>query len=74
MDIRKKTCLIIKKGPEFLVGTICFSTELRWSRSPWDAWSTRSWQQAEAVAGKVGGTVMLFNPVAKQIREARRPS
>ena len=73
MDIREKTCLIIKKGNEFLVGTICFSTDLRWSISPWDAWATRIWQQAEAVAGKVGGTVMLFNPVEKQIREACWP-
>lgn len=73
MDIREATVLIIRKGNEFLVGTICFSTDLRWSISPWDAWATRERRQAETVAGKVGGTVMLFNPVAKQIREACWP-
>lgn len=29
MDIRTKTVLIIKRGDEYLVGTICFSTDLR---------------------------------------------
>lgn len=70
MDIRQATVLIVSKGNEFLVGTICFSTDLRWSISPWDAWTTRIRQQAEAVAKIVGGTVMLFNPIAKQLREA----
>ena len=71
MDIRTKTCLIIKKGCEYLVGTICFSTDLRWSRSPWDAWSTRTPEQAEAVAGKVDGTLRLFNPITGEEREYR---
>ena len=71
MDIREKTVLIIRKDNEFLVGTICFSHDLRWSISAWDAWATRNRTQAEAVARKVGGTVMLFNPIAKQLREAR---
>lgn len=71
MDIRKKTVLIIKKGGEYLVGTILYSTDLRWSASPWDAWATRTREFAEAVAEKVGGTVMLFNPIVGQVREAR---
>ena len=71
MNIKEKTVLIVKKGNEFLVGKVCFSNELRWSISPWDAWMTRKRKEAEAVAGKVGGKLMLFNPVAKQIREAR---
>ena len=41
MDIRGETALIIRKDGEFLVGRIIFSNELRWSRSPWDAWRTR---------------------------------
>ena len=69
MNIREKTCLIIKRGCEYRVGTICFSTDLRWSRSPWDAWSTRKPEQAEAVAGKVGGILMLFNPITGDERE-----
>lgn len=68
MDIRKRTGIIIQKDGLFLVGTIIYSTELRWSRSPWDAWITRDRGKAERVAGKVGGTRMLFNPVAGQIR------
>ena len=71
MDIREKTVLIIKKGGEYLVGTILCSTDLRWSLSPWDAWATRTRENAEAVAEKVDGTVMLFNPIVGQIREAK---
>lgn len=69
MDIRKLTCLIIKKGSEFLVGTICFSTELRWSIYASDAWRTRDRQIAEMVARKVGGVIMLYNPVINETRE-----
>lgn len=68
MDIRKQTGIIIKREGMYLVGRIIYSTELRWSRSPWDAWITRDRGKAERVAGKVGGTKMLFNPVAGQIR------
>lgn len=70
MDIRTKTCLVIKRGPDFLVGTILDSTELRWSRSAWDAWSTRDRAKAEKVARATGGDLWLFNPVAGQLREA----
>ena len=38
MDIREHTCLVIRRGPEYLVGTILYSTDLRWSRNVWDAW------------------------------------
>lgn len=71
MDVREKTMLIIKRGDEYLVGVICFSTELRWSKSKFDAWTTRRREDAERVASVVGGTVMLFNPIVNQEREAR---
>ena len=71
MDIRKKTCLIIRKGNEFLVGYQLWSDELRWSISPWDAWRTRIRANAKSAAEKAGGEIMLFNPVAGQIREYR---
>lgn len=71
MNIRKKTVLIIQRESEYLVGRIIGSMDLRWSRSPYDAWSTRSREDAEKVAGLVGGKLMLFNPVAKQIRAAK---
>lgn len=72
MDIRKSTVLIIKRGAEFLVGRIPYSTELRWSGSPYDAWSTRVREQAEAVARVTGGDLWLWNPVAGQLREVRK--
>ena len=68
MDIRKQTCLIIKKENEFLVGTVCFSTELRWSIYASDAWRTRDKQIAQMVAQKVGGVLMLYNPVINETR------
>ena len=71
MDIRRMTGLIVQRGADYLVGTILYSTDLRWSGSPWDAWITRDREQARRVAERVGGELMLFNPVAGQIREAR---
>lgn len=68
MDIRRKTCIIIRKDGEFLVGTILFSTDLRWSTSPYDAWSTRRKEDAERVARAVGGEMVLFNPIVKQMK------
>ena len=71
MDIRGETALIIRKDGEFLVGKIIFSNELRWSRSPWDAWKTRIRANARSIAEKTGGEIMLFNPGAGQLREAK---
>ena len=70
MNIREETRLIIKRGPEYLVGKILYTTEYRWSTCPWDAWGTRSREKAEKVAHRVGGDLWLFNPVAGQLREA----
>lgn len=67
-EIRKQTCLIIRKNGEYLVGTILYSTDLRWSRSPYDAWSTREKADAERVAQTVGGELVLFNPIARQMK------
>lgn len=69
MDIRRKTCIIIRKDGAFLVGTILFSTDLRWSTSPYDAWMTRKREDAERVAGAVGGEMVLFNPIVKQMKK-----
>lgn len=67
-DIREKTCLIIRKNGEYLVGKILWSTDLRWSYSPHDAWRTRNREKAETIARATGGIVMLFNPVVNQLR------
>ncbi len=68
MDIRLLTALIIRKDGMYLVGKKLWSDELRWSDSPWDAWKTRIRAKARSVQEKVGGEIMLWNPVAGQIR------
>lgn len=70
-EIRKATAIIIKRGAEFLVGRIPYSTELRWSRSPYDAWRTRSRESAKKVARLTGGDQWLFNPIVGQLREVK---
>ena len=65
-DIRRKTCIIIRKNGEYLVGYIVFTDELRWSDSPYDAWKTRNKEKAAEVARKVGGVMVLFNPIVNQ--------
>ena len=72
MNIRKATRVIIRRGPVFLVGTILYSRDLRWSASPWDAWGTRDMEKAERIARKTGGDLWLFNPVSGQLREVVR--
>ena len=67
-EIRKATCLIIRKNSEYLVGTVMYSTDLRWSSSPYDAWKTRDRDKAEDIARKSGGIVMLWNPVVRQMK------
>lgn len=67
-NIRKQTRLIIRKNGEYLVGAILYGTDLRWSRSPYDAWGTRDRDKAEEYARRAGGIVMLWNPVVRQMR------
>ena len=68
VDVRRKTCLIIRRRNEFLVGRILFSSELRWSISPYDAWRTRENDSAKKLARVVGGDLYLFNPAIGEIR------
>ena len=70
VDIRNYTSLIVGRGNEFLVGCIMGSTEIRWSICAWDAWRTRIWEDARKVAQKVGGEIMMFNPVTGELRKA----
>ena len=71
MNIRMLTQVIVKKGNEFLVGTVMGGTDLKWSASAWDAWYTRDIRKAQRVARAIGGELWLFNPVAGQLREVR---
>ena len=67
-DIRRATCVIIRRNHEYLVGTIMYSTDLRWSISPYDAWQTRDIEKARKIARVTGGTMMLWNPVVRQMK------
>lgn len=70
MDIRLKTALVIRKDGKYLVGKVIYSNEMKWSDSPWDAWQTRVRAKARSIQEKVGGDIMLFNPITGQIRKA----
>ena len=67
-DIRRKTCIVIRKNGDYLVGRIVFSDEVRWSGSPYDAWKTRNMEAAREVARATGGIMVLFNPIVNQMK------
>ncbi len=68
MDIRRETCIIIRKDGSYLQGKKWLSDELQWTWSAYDAWRTRRKDDAERVAGAVGGEMVLFNPIVNQKR------
>lgn len=63
-----KTCLVVRRGREYLVGVSQITGELNWSQYLYDAWRTRDRAAAGKVAGRVGGVVYLFNPIAADVR------
>ena len=67
-DIRRKTCIVIRKNGEYLVGYVIYTEELRWSTSPYDAWKTRDKEKAMDVARRTGGITVLFNPIVGQLK------
>lgn len=69
MDIRKKTCLVVKKGRLYLVGYNQWMGQLNWSQNVYDAWRTRDRMAARMVQQQVDGILCLFNPPAGQIIE-----
>jgi hypothetical protein len=71
-DIRLKTVVIIEKDHEYLIGRCVVTGVLRWSNSPYDAFGSRSIDKAMRVAWKVGGNIMLFNPIVGQIKSLKR--
>ena len=62
-SLRKETCIIIRKHGEYLVGSILYAEDMRWSGSPYDAWRTRDRDEARDVARETGGVMVLFNPI-----------
>lgn len=67
-DIRLYTGLVIRKGNEYLVGVQAGTGLLRWSISPWDAWSTRIRANARTIAERTESDIYLFNPIVGQVR------
>ena len=67
-DIRKKTCIVIRKNGEYLGGKVYGMNELRWYDSPYSAWKTRDKDKAKRVANATGGIMVLFNPIVNQER------
>lgn len=65
--LRRQTCLIIENQGKYLIGFNGFA--LRWTESYSDAWRTRDIEEAKKVVRRFGGTIMLFNPVARQLRK-----
>jgi len=65
-DIRKKTCVIIRKNGRYLVGHVMGTDLLRWSESIYEAWRTRDPAKAKEIARKTGGVMVLFNQIVGQ--------
>lgn len=63
MDTKDQTFLIIRKNRLFLQGTEWITGETLWSQYTYNAWKTKDRKQAEEVARKVGGVMVVFNPV-----------
>ena len=70
--LRRETCIIIRKDGDYLVGTILYSRDLRWSYSAFDAWRTRDREAARRVARVVGGVLVLFNPIIGKTGEMKQ--
>ena len=68
MDIRTKTCIIIRKNNMYLQGKECYTNKPKWTQYRHQAWKTRNKENAAEIARKVGGVMVLFNPVADQIK------
>lgn len=66
-DLRRQTCLIIESQGKYLVGFNGFA--MRWTESYTDAWRTRDIETAKKVVNRFGGSIMLFNPVVRQLRK-----
>ena len=66
--LRRQTCLIIRQDGEYLVGTILYSRDLRWTYSVFDAWRTRDRDAARRIARITGGVPVLFNPIIGKTR------
>lgn len=67
-DIRKHTFCIIRKNGEYIAGRILGSSSVRWTIYAHEAAKTRNREKAEEIARKIGGIVMLYNDITRDIR------
>ena len=67
-EIRRKTCIVIRKNGRYLRGRSLLTHELMWSWSIYEAWKTRDRAEAETVARTTGGVMVLFNPILRQTK------
>ena len=65
-EIRRQTCIVIQRNGEYLVGRDMLKRGLKWSWSVYEAWRTRDIKKAREIARKVGGVMVLFNPIVNQ--------
>lgn len=65
MEIRSETYIIIRKNRLYLQGVKqrTWGSEIIWTVYRHEAWRTRNMEDAEDVARKVGGIMMMFNPI-----------
>ena len=68
VDIREQTYLIIRKNRLFLQGKEWITGETLWTQYAYNAWRTKDREEAEEVARKLGGVMVLFNPVTGKTR------
>ena len=68
-DIRLQTCVIIQKGKEYYAGKLLLLNEDYWVTDPYDAWKTRNILAADNKRKEVGGQLVLFNPIVKQLKK-----
>lgn len=70
-DIRKSTCIIVERNGYYLVAADVFGN-IRWSRSPYDAYRIRQKMIAYKLAWRVGGSALLFNPIVGKTKSLNR--
>ncbi len=70
-DIRGQTVLIIQKDGKYYCGRMMVTGWRIWRETPYDARRTRNRDVAVRAAERLAGHVMLFNPVAGQLKELK---
>ena len=71
IDIRRKTCIIIRKDGEYVASRMMRSNYIRMTIYAHEAAKTRDRALAERVARAIGGTMMLYNDITRDIREMK---